>query len=59
MNHWYLNLVLHEGLRPNLACEQWGSTGRLLTMNVTRYRVILIIDVEIPTLYKRFPASER
>ncbi|AMH14705.2 hypothetical protein AL515_12925 [Citrobacter sp. FDAARGOS_156] len=26
----------------------------MLAMNVTRYRVILIIDVEIPTLYKRF-----
>ncbi|HGB1787838.1 TPA: recombinase family protein, partial [Salmonella enterica subsp. enterica serovar 3,10:-:-] len=46
------------GRRPKLTPEQWAQAGRLIRAGVPRQQVAIIYDVELSTLYRKFPAGE-
>ncbi|AUZ67327.1 recombinase family protein [Citrobacter sp. CFNIH10] len=47
------------GRRPKLSTEQWAQAGRLIAAGEPRRRVVIIYDVGMSTLYKKFPAGGR
>ena len=44
------------GRRPKLTPEQWAQAGRLIANGMDRKQVVIIYDVAVCTLYKKFPA---